>query len=457
MTLARKALLYEDEIEKYHRRTRFGYVNPATLAVPGDKSTATPRFSDNDGFNTGLYLGAMSFAYAVTGEEKYRQHAHNAFRALAFLSEVTQGGKYGGPEGLIARNVVPTTEPDPGEVYDRDYDMNRNKRDKLWKILERRVPIDKTGEWYWKCDSSSDELDGHFFGSAIYFDRVCKTEEETDAVRVVVRRIIDHLIKHDYSLVDYDGQPTRWAHFSPEDLNRNPAWCVERGLNSYSILTYLSIAYHILGDARYREEYLQLALEQGYGMNGMTQPKDVPGPGDPGHQPDDNMSFMNYYHLIRYETDPRLLSMYQYAIRRHWQFERLERNAFTNFVYGACAVGETYSDPWGTIDLSPPMECYEDAVDTLQRYPLDLIEWPMSNAHRIDVIPLGHHGDGPPEIGSDSRGYAFPVDERQEIYWDWNYWKLSYGGDGTTLRPPHHYLLAYYMGRFHGFIDEPGR
>jgi hypothetical protein len=394
----------------------------------------------------------MSFASAVTGEERYRDMAHGAFRALAFLSEVTQGGEYGGPEGLIARNVVPTTEPDPGAVYDEDYDIRRNERDTLWKIMDRRVPIDKTGEWYWKTDASSDELDGHFFGSAIYFDRVCETQEEKDAVRAVVRRIIDHLIRHNYNLVDYDGQPTRWGHFSPDDLNRNPAWHSERGLNSYSILTYLAIAHHILGDQKYRDEYLKLAFDHGYGMNGMTQPKELPGPDYPGHQPDDNMAFMNYYHLIRYETDPTLLSMYQYAIRDHWKYERLEKNAFTNFVYGACARDKTRTDQWGTVDLSPPLSCYEDAVDTLKRYPLDLIEWPMSNAHRTDLVPMG--ADDSAVIGHRVDGYIFPIDERQEIYWDWNYWRLSYKGDGTTLRPPHHYLLAYYMGRYHGFIAE---
>ena len=83
----------------------------------------------------------MSFAYASTGAEKYREMAYDAFRALAFLSEVTQGGKYGGPEGLIARNVVPTTEPDPGAIYDEEYDIRRNERDRLWKIMERRVPV----------------------------------------------------------------------------------------------------------------------------------------------------------------------------------------------------------------------------------------------------------------------------------------------------------------------------
>lgn len=449
MTLSEKALFYEDEIEKYHRRTIFGYVNPATLSVPGDKSTATPRFSDNDGFNTGLYLGAMSFAYASTGESKYREHAHDAFRALAFLSEVTQGGPYGGPEGLIARNVVPATEPDPGAVYDKDYDIRRNVRDKLWKVMEKRVVVDKSGKWYWKADSSSDELDGHFFGAAIYFDRVCETNEVKDAVREVIRPIIDHLIRYDYSLVDYDGRPTRWGHFSPDDLNRNPAWSAERGLNSYSILTYLSIAHHILGDQKYRDEYLKLAFDHGYGMNGMTQPKELPGPKSPGHQPDDNMAFMNYYHLIRYESDPTLLSMYQYAIREHWKYEKYERNSFTNFIYGAVARGQSRTDQWRTVDLSPPMACYLDAIDTLKRYPLDLIEWPMSNAHRIDMISLDDT-----TMGSDMEGYVFPIDERQETYWDWNYWKLEYEGNGTTLRPPHHFLVAYYMGRFHEFITD---
>lgn len=454
MTLSGKAAFYEEEIERYHRRTRFGYVNPAVLSVPGDKSTAIPRYSDNDGFNTGLYLGAMSFAYAVTRDEKYREYARNSFRALAFLSEVTQGGPYGGPPGLIARNVVPTTEPDPGVIYDRNYDIARNRRDALWKIMERRIPVDKTGSWYWKCDASSDELDGHFFGYAIYFDCVCETEKEKDDVRSVVRPIIDHLIAHGYNLVDYDGNPTRWGHLSPDDLNANPDWHDERGLNSYSILTYLSIAGHITGDEKYRREYLNLALEHGYGMNGMTQPKALSGPNDPGHQPDDNMAFMNYYHLIRYETDPGLLSMYLYAIQQHWKYERLERNAFTNFIYGACVEGKTRTDQWGETALSPSDECYEDAVDTLKRYPLDLIEWPMSNAHRIDMKPVGEQEMETPKMGGRYDGYAFPVDERNETYWDWDPWDLSSQGDGTTLRPGFHYLLAYYLGCYHGFIEE---
>ncbi len=57
-------------------------------------------------------------------------------------------------------------------------------------------------------------------------------------------------------------------------------------------------------------------------------------------------------------------------------------------------------------------------------------------------------------IGTDNHGYIFPIDERHEIYWDWDPWELTGNANGLTLRPGFHYLLAYYMGRYHGFIDE---
>ena len=453
-TLSSKARFYEEEIEKYHRRTSWGYVNPARLSAPGDKSTAEPVFTDNDGHNTGLYLGAVSLAYAATGDAIHKKRAQDAFEALAFLSEVTQGGTHPAPEGFIARAVLPTSEPDPNPDFDLAYDIRRNEADALWKIIQPRWPVDETGEWYWKNDSSSDELTGHFFGYALYFDHVCETEAEKEAVRTVVRRVIDHVIDNGYNLVDYDGTPTRWGHFSPDDLNRNEEWVWERGLNSYSILTYLAIAHRITGDAQYREHYLALALDHGYGMNGMTQPREVFGPGTAG-QPDDNMAFMNYYHLIRYETDPKLLSMYYHAIYRHWQLEQYERSTFMNFVYAACCHGKARVDHWGETDISPPPRAFDDAIDTLKRYPLDLVNWPASNAHRIDMVPLqGHLGQAEGRAGHRVDGHVFPIDEHHEIYWDRDPWHLASTGDGTRLREGFHYLLAYYMGRAHGFIED---
>ncbi len=455
MTLAEKAAFFEEELEKRHRRTEFGYVVPARLLQPGDKSTAMALVTRNDGQRIGMYLGAVGLAYAATGDPVMKERAENAFHAAAFLSEVTQGGSHPGPKGLISRAVVPTSEPDPNLRSDLAYDLRNRQREDLWKILQPRWPVDETGEWYWEADGSADELDGLFFGYGIYYDHVCESEEEREEVRRVVRELADHLIDNGFNIVDYDGEPTRWGRFSPDDMNRNEEWKVERGLRSYSILAYLSVAHHVTGDAKYREALLELALDHGYGMNGMTQPRDFTGPGSRGHG-DDKMAFLNYYHLVRYETDPKLLSMFYHAMRRHWENQQYEMCPWATFIYAACCHGKIRYDHWeGEIDLSLPQFAFEEAAETLRRYPLDLIDWPISNAHRIDMVPLGPHSLHEPGVaGRRVDGRVFHIDERPNLRWGADPYELTGGGNGRLLRKGVHYLLAYYLGRAHGFIED---
>ncbi|MBD3378511.1 hypothetical protein GF406_26020 [candidate division KSB1 bacterium] len=223
MTLAKKTALYEAQLEKYHRRTSFGYLARAIMSVPGDTSTAQVVVTDNDGQRIGNYLAAMSLAYAASGDPEFKQRADKAFKALVFLSTVTEGGTHPAPKGFFARSVRPITDPDPNKEKDLAYDLRRNRADTLWKIIPPRWPIDETGEWYWQRDGSADELDGHFLGYGTYYDHSCKTEQEKERVRKAVRNTIDHIIDHGYNLVDHDGEPTRWGRFSPKDLNQNPA------------------------------------------------------------------------------------------------------------------------------------------------------------------------------------------------------------------------------------------
>ena len=456
MTLAQKAAYFEKEIDRYHRRTEFGYVNPCEMSSPGDKSTAVPKFRDNDGHYMGLYIAAVSLGYSATQNEKLRNDAHRAFDALAFLSEVTQGGPHPAPPGFIARNIVSTADADPNSQYDLAYDIRRNKADALWKIIQPRLPVDESGKWYWKCDSSSDELDGHYLGYGTYYDHICKTEAEKEKVRAVVRRVTDHLLKHNFTQVDYDGRPTRWGHFAPEDLNQNEQWWQERGLNSLSILTYLNVAHHVTSDQKYRDAYLKLAHDHGYAMNGMTQAKHESGPGSFG-QGDDAMAFMNYYHLLKYETDPKLLNMYRFAVYRHWQIEQYERNPMFNFIYAAYNLNKTFDDHWGSLDLSPSNSWLEDSIDTLKRYPLDRTNWPMSNAHRIDMLPLPQHVREPGQnVGFGFRvdGRPFRIDEQYLPTWGHDPWHLTNDSTGSKLSDGVSYLLAYYLGLAHGFIAE---
>ncbi len=211
MTLAEKAEHYEQQIDRYIKRTPYGYTSEVSLKAPGDYSEIIYHDSDNDGLWTAMYGASQCFAVAVTGSDKHRAAAKKAFEAIRFLQTVTQGGKHSPPRGYIARTILPTDGPNPNDGR-LENDRATKLQDLAWKIYEPRWPTSADGKWYWKTDTSSDELDGHYFFLPLYYDLVANTDSEKERVREVVRGLTDHLIEHNYQLVDIDGQPTRWLY-----------------------------------------------------------------------------------------------------------------------------------------------------------------------------------------------------------------------------------------------------
>jgi hypothetical protein len=51
-------------------------------------------------------------------------------------------------------------------------------------------------------------------------------------------------------------------------------------------------------------------------------------------------------------------------------------------------------------------------------------------------------------------GYVFPIDERHEIRWGRDPYVLSGYGNARLLEMGLHFLVAYYMGLAHGFIEN---
>lgn len=451
LTLQAKAAAYEDAIARHHRRTPFGYVVEATLARPGDVSSAVTGDNDNDGLWTGMYGAAQAFAYAATGSEAARTRARRAFDALRMLVHVTQGGTHPAPAGFPARSIMPTSGPDPNTRDNAARDrVRRDTIDARWKVLEPRWPRSADGQWYWKTDTSSDELDGHYFFYALYHDLVAQTSEEQAEVAVVVRAITDHLLAHDYTLTDHDGTPTRWAVFGPAALNHDRLWFEERGLNSLSMLTYLRIAAHVTGDAKYHAAARTLIDAHGYAMN-LLHPKVTLGVGG-GNQSDDEMAFMNYYHLLKYEEDADVRQAVARSLYDYWQLERPERNPFFNLVAAVSLEGTTFADAYGTQDLSLPDALWlDDTVDTLLRFPTDLIEWGQTNSHRLDVRPLPAHvrPDTTASHGLRVDGKVLPVDERMVFHWNHDPYVLDAGGTGARLADGTSFLLPYYMALHH--------
>ena len=447
LTLGEKAKLYEDAIDLKHRRTPYQYVLEVQLANASDPTRFTQHDSDNDGLWTAMYGAGECFAYAATKEGYFKQRAQKAFRALKFLMDVTQGGRPAAPPGFIARTVLPASGPDPNQQpqYTRQGDERKRKTDALWKVLQPRWGKSADGQWWWKTDTSSDELDGHYFFYAVYHDLVAETAAEKAEVRQLARAITDHLLDHDLNLVDHDGTPTRWGVFSPKILNKDRNWWEERGLNSLSILTYLKVAHHITGDAKYQTAFTKLIEDHGYAQNAMyAKPSAAIGG---GNQSDDEMAFMNYYNLVRLEKDPLLREMWARSLHDYWQHERAEMNPFFHYVAEAQLKDVVFHDNGAPMPLALNGAALPDALDTLRRYPLDLRNWRHENAHRYDLQWLSNG-----RAVRRANGKVLPADERYFSHWNHDPYRADSGGDGRTLACATPFLLGYYLGLYHGFV-----
>ncbi|MFM9031672.1 MAG: two-component regulator propeller domain-containing protein, partial [Opitutaceae bacterium] len=420
MTLAAKAEFYETEIERHIKRTPYGYIAEAPLRVPGDRASAGRHDSDNDGLWTAMYGAGECFAFGATRDPAAKQRAREAFEALRFLQTVTQGGPHSPPRGYVARTILPGDGADPntGRLAQ---DREKQKDDALWKVYEPRWPRSADGKWYWKSDTSSDELDGHYFFYPLYHDLVAESESERAEVRAVVRDLTDHLIAHGFTLTDHDGRPTRWGMYRPEVLNRDPNWWAERGLNSLSLLAYLAVARHVTGDAKYDAVARELIDRHGFAQN-LLYPKVQSGPGSGNHS-DDEMAFMCFYNLLRYGKDPSITDRVRYSFYAYWAMEAPERNPFFNFAFAAHALGKDIRNVWGEFSVHPWDGWHEDAMATLRGFPLDRLNWPHQNSHRLDIVRLSRqqardlYDPRDEGRGHTVDGRVLPVENRHFEHW----------------------------------------
>lgn len=414
LNLERKAELFENQVRARH--VREGFVTGCRLGAPGDLTCYTHEASDNDGLWTALYVAAESFRYAVTGSQEAKDFAWESAKALLDLERRTP------ISGFPARAIVRIGE----EVI-----KSRGE----WHFTETYISPGQTepgpspdGPWEWKGDTSSDELDGHYFGLSIFYDLVADDKQKQE-IYEVIERITDHLLSNGFLLIDIDGRPTRWGVFAPHYLNGS--WEAERGLNSLSILSHLTVAHHICGHERYMVAARELIDKHHYALNTLNQ-KIIP-PGDINHS-DDQLAFICYYPLLKYTPPGPLRSLYLLSLERSWRIERPERNPLWNFIYGALT--------------GQPCDV-EQAVQTLTEIPLDLVNWPVRNSHRTDIVIAPRAG----RFGEMESVDPLPANERPIGKWNSNPYRLDGGGDGCYEEDATHYLLPYWMGRYHGLIE----
>lgn len=397
LSLERKAELFEERIRRRH--DRHGLVAPSHLRVPGDVSTSRTRDDDNDGLWTSMYAAAECFRYAVTRSPEALANAKKSTEAVLFLEEVT------GKRGFPARSYIRRGEPMPqgGEWHWTD-----------------------DGKYYWKGDTSSDEIVGHFFLYSVATD-LLPVPELKKRIRETSARIIDHILSHGYELIDVDGKPTRWGRWSEQYFREDPA---DSTLNSLELLSFLKSAAHITGDPRYEREYRKAAINMGYARQAtryLELRQEI-------NYSDEELAMLPLYCLFRHEKDPEMLNRYyRPALDQWWENMVREENPLWTFIY---LTGHPDSDA----DLKA-------AVRTLYRMPVDTIEWSVKNSQRKDVAM----DTGLDRFQHPQSKTLLPPDERPAMKWNTNPFVID-GGNPAEEDDGAAFLLPYWMGRWHKFL-----
>jgi hypothetical protein len=397
MTLAQKAQHFEQRIAARH--DRYGLVAGSNLRVAGDVSSNQTTDDDNDGLWTSIYAAAECFRYAVTRSPEALANARKSIEAILFLEEVA------GRRGFPARSFIRKGDPMPG--------------DGVWHWT-------KDGQYYWKADTSSDEIAGHFFIFGVAYD-LLPDEPLKRRIAQTCARIMDHILEHGYQLIDLDGKPTTWGWWSPEKLAAQPD---ERALNSLQLLSFLKTAAHITGGERYEKEYQKAARDLNYAdwigrVNEFRTELNYS---------DEELAMLPFYGVFQYERDPALLKAYRRALDGWWKNIQREACPLWTFI-------RLTGQPVAQADLSA-------AVWTLYRMPMDTIEWDVMNSRRADIAWAA----SPERAGHREALTLLPPDERPVMKWNSNPFVVDGGAGGRREGDGAAFLLPYWLGRHHKFI-----
>ena len=415
MTLAEKADWYDRKLRLRH--VRFGLAGERRLLVPGDLSSSEIIDTDNDGGWSSYYLGSQAFRYAATDSSQARANAWEIFAALERLQQLPNR------DGFFARTI----ERHGFKFSDPD----------RWRELPG-------GDWDWKGHTSSDEFTSHTFAHGVMWQLVAKTLAEKQRLATNYTRILDHIIRNNWYLVDVDGKPTLWGRWNPEYVNWFPHTIGDRRLNSAEIIAGLQLAWTMTGREFYREKAHELFNQHGYLTNILSSMKLI-GPtqgyihfgddmGNEWNHSDDELSFFNYWTLYHFAFTPELRTKYAAAIRDHWEFERAEQYAIWNFIYSGCGGGR-HCEAAG-------------AAWTLRATPMDTITWRVENSHRQDLAKLA------PNFYHRQLKELLPPGERPFARINTQPFILD-GGDGGHIElPGDEYLFGYWLGRYLGEIKE---
>ncbi|MBZ0251709.1 MAG: hypothetical protein K8I02_00080 [Candidatus Methylomirabilis sp.] len=370
---------------------------------------------------TGNYVAAESYRYAVTGDPQAKINALRSLECLLAMEEVT------GKPGFIARWVGPAEPP---------YLLGEcNPAQDCHVVTEGPYAGN-----FWKGNTSSDQYLGWWYGVSHVWDFVLDGPEDNyyrNAIRGAVTRVVDTLRADDYLITDPDGTVSTAG---PEIVGNE------------------AMAFHLVTANIAGGEYAEM-LPQVYADN-----------------------FLDYYFLWIYPITRyfqyyafHLGHMASHMVMTHetsWPLLAFHRNHHRLRAYAPVAgSGQVMFDYIAmgekAIAESPALlasaRAHLAAIPGPPRLKISNPQGPWTPDPQVDVLNywgpiiaelLGKPGEWKPQP---QQGLApFPFEERcnEGFRWQRNPYRLC-GPDNPRFEyPGEDYLIAYWMGRYYGFLTE---
>jgi len=481
-----KMVYYEDVVRRLHVHPDLKWVNAVELACDGADCSrpAVPEESatwqdverwlsgENDGLWSALYLAAEAFRYKVTGEAEALEMIE-----LLLEGEVDRMAITGVP-GVFTRQYIPPGVagiecPQDLSRYVPDEEKDDNQWVRVgtdgcvqvvdggtmeWTTTDHCGLNDYAG-WCWLDNVSQDEYAGHMLAlGAVY--RLVDDEDVRRTVGDLLQQVGDHLVRNRLVIHDWDGRPTEHGRLYAMALDNFP------GFNAAMALAYIKMCAVATGDPDILDFYDDCLLQKSGKNDCIQQLTETPMPytehlqnaglyvGQDSCMSNWNnisMHFCSLNSLLLFENDQKVRAV----VQAHLQDEvfdppdtprpvSVQHNTWFDFIYAAYK-------PLGPQSDGPALDAVLDGVCMLRQFPASQavpdLECPPGKCAPSCTDRLGH------EIGD----YPRPVAERCPGKFIW--WGNPYALDGCTanprkIYPPTDYLLAYWMGRYYGFIGE---
>ncbi len=389
----REALTISGNIQQIHMP--YGTIlNPVFAspdpASPGYLEIVSYAHAGDSAIWTGHYLAAEAFRYQVTRSPEALRNAWRALEGIHSLLEITG-------TDVLARCLVPEDSP-----YAAAIQQEEGRHGIYYKSLEDRA-------YFWIGNTSRDQYAGVMFGLSVAYDMIDDANVR-HFIRGEVTRILDYLVRHNWTVVMPDGQISTTFLHRPDQR-----------------LSFLQVGRKI-NPLRFGWIY---AVERRIYASTVAVPILFDNIDDHNHYFKFNLNHINLYNLIRLEEDSspyKQLYMNAYDTLRATTGQH--RNAHFNMVDRALKGGDGARDgeTIALLDLWLERPRRDYWVDLRGRYPA------CDNDRACSPIPVEE------QVNTD-------------FLWQRSPFLLFGGGLGTIETAGIDYILPYWMARHYGLLE----